>query len=642
MSEKSLDLICLGRAGVDFYAQQVGSRLEDVASFAKYIGGSSTNIACCSSRMGLRTALITRVGNEHMGEFIREQLQREGVNTRCVSTDPDRLTALVVLGIKDQDTFPLIFYRENCADMAISVDDIDGDFIASSKALLITGTHLSTEHILNTSKKALRLARESSAKTVLDIDYRPVLWGLTSKGDGETRFIASDSVTAHLQSVLPEFDLVVGTEEEIHIAGGSTDTLQALRNIRKVSEAVLVLKRGPYGASVYDGAIPGSLDDGVTVKGVTVDVLNVLGAGDAFISGFLRGWLNDEGYEPALRYANACGALVVSRHGCTPAMPTAPELDYYLENSDRIKRPDEDAELSYLHRVTTWPSPKKQLFIHAFDHRRQLVEMAQKCGADLSRIRALKELLFMATNNVIKQRGIKDSGGILCDDRFGQNVLNEATGSNMWIGRPVELPGSVPIKFEGDASIGSRLQSWPTEQIVKCLVFYSAADEVGLRQQQDDSIVELYQSCCESGHQLLLEIIPPATEKDDTGESLYQSVDHLLKLDVRPDWWKIPCVDSVSAKKICALIQETTPRCCGVVVLGLDAPVDVLAKGFEAFRGLPLVKGFAVGRTIFGESARRWLAGDCDDATLVTQVENNYKEIIDLWCHATGVKSPAA
>jgi len=642
VSEKSLDLICLGRAGVDFYAQQVGSRLEDVASFAKYIGGSSANIACCSSRMGLRSALITRVGNEHMGEFIREQLQREGVNTRCVSTDPDRLTALVVLGIKDQDTFPLIFYRENCADMAIGVDDIDGDFIASSKALLITGTHLSTEHILNTSKKALRLARESSAKTVLDVDYRPVLWGLTSKGDGETRFIASDSVTAHLQSVLPEFDLVVGTEEEIHIAGGSTDTLQALRNIRKVSEAVLVLKRGPYGASVYDGAIPGSLDDGVTVKGVTVDVLNVLGAGDAFISGFLRGWLNDEGYEQALRYANACGALVVSRHGCTPAMPTAPELDYYLENSDRIKRPDEDAELSYLHRVTTWPSPQKQLFIHAFDHRRQLVEMAQECGADLSRISALKELLFMATNNVIKQRGMQDSGGILCDDRFGQNVLNEATGSNMWIGRPVELPGSVPIKFEGDASIGSRLKSWPTEQIVKCLVFYSTADEVGLRQQQDDSIVELYQSCCDSGHQLLLEIIPPAAEKNDTGESLYQSVDHLLKLDVRPDWWKIPCVDSVSAKKICALIQDTTPRCCGVVVLGLDAPVDVLAKGFEAFRGLPLVKGFAVGRTIFGESARRWLAGDYDDATLVTQVENNYKEIIDLWCHAIGVKSPGA
>ena len=150
-SVHSIDLVCLGRAGVDFYADQIGDRLEDVASFSKYIGGSSTNIACCSSRMGLSTALITRVGNEHMGQFIREQLEREGVDTRNVVTDPDRLTALVVLGIKDQDTFPLIFYRENCADMAITIDDLDEDLITQAKALLITGTHFSTESIYKTS-----------------------------------------------------------------------------------------------------------------------------------------------------------------------------------------------------------------------------------------------------------------------------------------------------------------------------------------------------------------------------------------------------------------------------------------------------------------------------------------------------------
>lgn len=635
MADKSLDLICLGRAGVDFYAQQVGSRLEDVASFAKYIGGSSTNIACCSSRMGLRTALITRVGNEHMGEFIREQLQREGVDTRGVVTDPERLTALVVLGIKDQDTFPLIFYRENCADMAISTDDIDADFIATSKALLITGTHLSTEHILNTSKKALRLAREASVKTVLDIDYRPVLWGLTTKGDGETRFIADDSVTSHLQSVLPEFDLVVGTEEEVHIAGGSTNTLEALRNIRKVTDAVLVLKRGPFGASVYEGSIPDNLDKGVTVKGVTVDVLNVLGAGDAFISGFLRGWLNDEGYQQALRYANACGALVVSRHGCTPAMPTRPELDYYLQHSDRIKRPDEDTELTYLHRVTTWPKQWQQLYVHAFDHRKQLEDMVQECGAAVERISVLKELLYKASCNVIQTRKLEDCGGILCDDRFGKKVLHDATGGGMWIGRPIEVPGSRPIQFEGEASIGSEISSWPTEQIVKCLVYYSSADEEKLRQQQDERIVELYKSCCTSGHQLLLEIIPPADESVSIGESLYKSVEHLFNIGVRPDWWKIPCISAEYAGKLCRHIEKTTPHCCGVVVLGLDAPTAELAKGFEAFKGLGLVKGFAVGRTIFSAPGKRWLSGQCNDAELIADVEKNYGDVIDLWQRAT-------
>lgn len=637
MLDKKLDLICLGRAGVDFYAQQVGSRLEDVASFAKYIGGSSTNIACCSSRMGLNTALITRVGDEHMGEFIREQLSREGVDTRHVITDPDRLTALVVLGIKDSDTFPLIFYRENCADMAISLDDINPAFIESSKALLITGTHLSTEHILNTSRKALQIARKASVKTVLDIDYRPVLWGLTGKGDGETRFVANDNVTEHLQSVLPEFDLIVGTEEEIHIAGGSTDTLQALTNIRRTCGAVLVLKRGPYGASVYEGAIPDSLDDGVTVKGVTVEVLNVLGAGDAFISGFLRGWLNDEGYEQALRYANACGALVVSRHGCTPAMPTAPELDYYLAHSDQISRPDQDTELAYLHRVTTWPRQWSELYIHAFDHRSQLEDMAREAGVATDKIMELKKLLFTATNNVIAARGLNNSSGILCDDRFGQDVLNAATGTDTWIGRPVELPGSRPIEFEGSASIGTRLKSWPTEQVVKCLVFYSASDEATLRKQQEDRIQELYLSCCDSGHQFLLEVIPPATESLDRGESVYKSIERLFELNVRPDWWKIPCVNAGWAQKIGVLINETTPHCSGVVVLGLDAPAAELARGFEAFRGVPKVRGFAVGRTIFGVPAKDWMLGRLSDAELISSVEKNYSEIIDLWQSAVHV-----
>ncbi len=631
---KPLDLICLGRAGVDFYADQIGARLEDVGSFSKYIGGSSTNIACCSSRMGLRSALITRVGDEHMGQFIREQLQREGVDTRLVKTDPDRLTALVVLGIKDRDTFPLIFFRENCADMAISKDDVDESMIAQSKALLITGTHFSTEAIYATSKHALSLARKNKVKTVLDIDYRPVLWGLTSKGDGETRFIANDSVSSHLQSILGDFDLIVGTEEEIHIAGGSTDTLTAMRKIRTVSDAVLVLKRGPFGASVYEGDIPDSLDDGITVKGVTVDVLNVLGAGDAFISGFLRGWINGEGYEQALRYANACGALVVSRHGCTPAMPTKEELDYYLANSQNIPRPDTDTELNYLHRVTTYSRQWEQLHIHAFDHRIQFEEMANAANADVNRLPRLKQLLLQATEQVVENLTLGGQSGILCDGIFGQDVLNAATGTDLWIARPVELPKSRPLAFEGEQSIGTILKSWPLEHIVKCLVFYSTADDASIKEPQDKKIAELYDACCTSGHQLLLEIIPPA-ETMPVGESVLASVKHILNSGIRPDWWKIPCMDAASAAALCSLIETETPHCRGIVVLGLDAPAQQLADGFKAFRGLDLVKGFAVGRTIFGDASRAWLANDISDDALVSNVAKNYTAICQAWQSAT-------
>ena len=200
-----------GRFAVDFYAQQIGSRLEDVASFAKYLGGSSANTAFGCARLGLDAAMAARVGDDAMGRFLTETLAREGCDVSHVSVDPTRLTACVVLGIKDRDTFPLIFYRENCADMAVTEDDVAEEFLAQARALLITGTHFSTAHVHKVSTTALARARRNDVRTVLDIDYRPVLWGLTKRGDGETRFIASDTVTAHLQAILPLFDLVIGT-----------------------------------------------------------------------------------------------------------------------------------------------------------------------------------------------------------------------------------------------------------------------------------------------------------------------------------------------------------------------------------------------------------------------------------------------
>jgi 5-dehydro-2-deoxygluconokinase len=174
---KRLDVICIGRVAVDLYAQQIGSRLEDVASFAKYLGGSSGNVAFGTAIQGLKSAMLARVGDEHNGRFLRETLNRAGVDTEYLITDKSRLTALVMLGIKDQETFPLIFYRDNCADMALTPDDISEEYIASSRALAVTGTHLSHANTRAAVLKALEYARRHGLRTALDIDYRPVLWG---------------------------------------------------------------------------------------------------------------------------------------------------------------------------------------------------------------------------------------------------------------------------------------------------------------------------------------------------------------------------------------------------------------------------------------------------------------------------------
>jgi 5-dehydro-2-deoxygluconokinase len=184
----------------------------------------------------------------------------------------------------------------------------------------------------------LNIARDAGMQTALDIDYRPNLWGVAGHGDGESRFVESAAVTKKLQSTLHLFDLIVGTEEEFHIAGGSTNTIEALRAVRAVSAATLVCKRGAAGAVAFTGDIPDSLDEGEAGPGFPIEVFNVLGAGDGFMSGLLKGWLDGEAWPVALKYANACGAFAVSRHGCTPAYPSWEELQFFFKRGIILPR----------------------------------------------------------------------------------------------------------------------------------------------------------------------------------------------------------------------------------------------------------------------------------------------------------------
>jgi 5-dehydro-2-deoxygluconokinase len=637
-SGRPLDVVCLGRFGVDFYAQQIGARLEDVTSFAKYLGGSSANTAFGCARLGLKAGLISRVGDDAMGRFLVETIAREGCDVSHVGIDPTRLTAAVVLGIKDKDTFPLIFLRENCADMAIADAEIEEAYVAQSRALLITGTHFSTEYIDRISNLALDRARKNDVRTILDIDYRPVLWGLTKRGDGETRYIQSETVTAHLQRLLPKFDLVIGTIEEFNIAGGSTDIMQSLAAVRRHTKGVLVVKRGPMGCAVIDGQIPRSLDDAFNGSGVEVEVLNVLGAGDAFSAGFLSSWVRGEDYDACARYANACGALVVSRHGCAPAMPTRIELDYFIANAQNIPRPDQDATLTRLHRVTTPRTPREELFVFAFDHRNQFFELAQQAGADESRIARLKQLFVEAVAETEVARGLSGRIGILCDDRYGQDALNAATGRGWWIGRPAELPGSNPVVFDRGRSIGTTLIAWPREHVVKCLVQFHPDDAIENRLEQEAQIKALYDAVQASGHELLLEIIPPKSLSHEP-DTVHRALKRLYNLNIYPEWWKLEPMDTAQWRAIDALIAERDPYCRGVLLLGLSASADILAAGFRDAAASGTCRGFAVGRTIFQEPARRWLESAIDDVALKQAIRANFEGLIDAWQDARRTKS---
>ena len=630
---KTLDVITIGRSSVDLYGSQIGGRLEDMGSFAKYIGGSPTNIACGTARLGLKSAVITRVGDEHMGRFIREQLAREGVDTRGVATDTERLTALVILGIRDEEQFPLIFYRENCADMALNEADIDEGFIAQTRSVLATGTHLSNPRTAAAVLKALELARKHGAQTALDIDYRPNLWGVAGHGDGESRFVESAAVTAKLQATLHLFDLIVGTEEEFHIAGGSTDTVEALRNVRAVSGATLVCKRGAKGAVAFEGAIPDSLDDGQTGPGFPIEVFNVLGAGDGFFSGLMKGWLDGADWPTALKYANACGAFAVSRHGCTPAYPSLTELEFFLGRG--VVRPDlrNDAELEQIHWATNrqgrmggdWTTMR----VFAFDHRKQLEDMA---GYTLEKGGAFKELCLKAALQVADGQG---GHGILCDNRIGKRALHAASGTGLWIGRPCEWPGSRPLELEPElgADCGG-LEAWAREDVVKVLCFCDPDDDAATRAAQEATVKRLFEASRRNGLEFLLEIIPSKVGPVDdmTTATLIRQ---FYAIGVYPDWWKLePMTTEAAWQNAIAAIEDNDRHTRGIVVLGLDAPEAELAASFKVAAAFPLVRGFAVGRTIFGEVARDWLAGRVGDDEAVARMADRYARLCAIWDQA--------
>ena len=633
---KMLDVITIGRSSVDLYGAQVGGRLEDMGSFQKYIGGSPTNMAAGTARLGLRSGLITRVGDEHMGRFIREELAREGVDTRGVVTDPARLTALVLLGIRDERQFPLIFYRENCADMALCEDDIDPAFIALARSVVATGTHLSNARTEAAVMKALTLARANGAQTALDIDYRPNLWGLAGHGDGESRFIESAAVTAKLQATLHLFDLIVGTEEEFHIAGGTTDTIAALRAVRAVSPAVLVCKRGPMGAAAFAGDIPDTLDGGQTGPGFPIEVFNVLGAGDGFMSGLVKGWLDGEPWPVALTYANACGAFAVSRHGCTPAYPSWEELQFFLSRGVKVPALRKDAALEQVHWATNRHGDWSTMRVFAFDHRMQFEAMA---GASTARIGAFKLLCLQAALQVADGQ---PGHGILCDSRLGREALYAASGSGLWIGRPVEWPGSRPLALEPEIGPDfGGLSEWPLENVVKVLCFCHPSDDTATRDAQEAVVTRLYHAARRNRLEMLLEIIPSKVGPvdDDTAALLIQ---RFYDIGVFPDWWKLePFATDAAWAQACAAITRNDPHVRGVVVLGLDAAEDELARSLALAARHDLVKGFAVGRTIFVDAAKGWLAGNLTDAGAVAMMAERYARLCRIWDAARAAKGLA-
>lgn len=611
---KDLDLITIGRVSVDLYGQQIGGRLEDMASFAKAVGGCPANIAIGAARLGLKSALLSRVGDEAMGRFVREQLGREGVNVEGLGTDPERLTSLVLLGVRDETQFPLIFYRTDCADGALEESDVQKALIARARAVLVTGTHFAKPASDAAQRKAMRLARETGARVILDIDYRPNLWGLAGHGAGEARFVASRDVTTHLQAILPDCDLIVGTEEELHIAGGSENTIEALRAIRTLApKALIVTKRGAEGCVAFPKAIPSSLNEGICGPGFPVEVYNVLGAGDAFMAGFLSGWLRDEPLETCCTFANACGAIAVSRLLCSPEYPSAPELKHFLEQGSKHHALRHDPVLNHIHHATTRRPVPAKLAILSIDHGpHDLEPIAKRYGGDPARIPHFKTLAVRAAAAAASVRASRPGEGVgmFLDGGLGREALFRAEDHDFWVAR--QVPHGERI----------RLTEWPARQVAK-LIANGRSDARTPLSKHLGEVKQVFAAAQALGREVLIEALPPE------GETTASILETLYAEGLKPDYWLIELQhDAASWAAVDAVIGAHDPFCRGAIVIARNAQSGPeLAKAGKQAR----VAGFVGGRSVFGAAFQLWLSGGIDDEAAVELMKRQFEALADAF-----------
>ncbi len=307
------DVLTIGRSCIDLYAHQIGVPLSEVKTFDAYVGGCPANISVGTRRLGLRSALVTAVGDDEVGDFVLAFLRREGVETQFIVRKPGRRTMAAIVSIQPPETFRVTHYRDNCADRSLDLDDVGAAPVDRTRVVVVTGTGLGYEPSRAATISAAERARASGARVVADIDYRSGEW-TSAAHFGE-----------HMRALLRSAHVAVGTDEEVRAATGETDSRAAAHRLVCLGLDALILKRGRDGAIIFRRD-----DDAVSVPSFPIEVVNVLGAGDAFASGFLYGWLQGWTLERAVRMGCATGAIVVTRHGCANFMPTLAEVEKFV------------------------------------------------------------------------------------------------------------------------------------------------------------------------------------------------------------------------------------------------------------------------------------------------------------------------
>lgn len=617
---KALDLITFGEIYVDLCGEQIGAELKDTFSFRKFVGGIAATVAIGGARLGLKTALISGIAHDEMGKFLLEALQRENVNTTHLKSFPEKSSTLIMRAIHASDVNVGLFQNENPASKGLMPGDIQPAFIASSQALLIVASNFAHEKMSECSSKALIAARENGTKVILFLDQgadNPALNTLHEK----------EAFIKRLLNIVPQCDLIFGSEAAFLKITESTDIDAALKQLRTLGNAILVLKH-PEGCYAFASHIPSTWQETIHYPTIALKNRYAVEGMDAFIAGFLKGWLQNNSLEKCCQLSMFCQAIAQSQPNNMDYLPSEQGLFVATTQSPHsLEQTLHSAHFTHMHYTTTRPQPLEKHFIFQLGSLQQWEKISQTYPVDDAFIQKTKALV--AKGVAIAAQG-NPFAAIIIDEENDLDLFHLQPASYRLI-RSVDTPQAVPFQFKNNPDITQTLLQWPQSQRVKATAIYHPDDRYALRGQQEMTLNLLHRSCRETKHELFLELAPPANSLI-TASTIAHIMQRFYEIGIYPDGWIISVPrDQRSWDSIAKVISDNDPYCQGVVVSTPAASLEQLNMIFDIVSKQKCCQGFIAGKNLFHPLLEQWFNQKLTEHAFIDMVATSFHQVMLRW-----------
>lgn len=605
-NEKNIDLICFGRIGVELVSEQITTDLGRSQSFYKYLGGTTANIAVGCSRMGLTSAVVSKVGNDPFGDFVMRSLTEENVITSSITSSKDYLTGMTFLSKNLDRNLSQLHYREQCADMNLTVGSGTRDIFSTAKAFLFSGICLSSHRMLTTTISYLMQAKELGLKVIFNIDYIPSLWGVTAKTDVNSTSIHSISVGKAMQKILPYCDLVIGSSSEICLLGGNESQSFALKKIKEIAKDVIVVENSDDGSCmIFDT----SSITGLKIPSRLTTIDNYLGAKDAFITGFLSGYLTEEELNTCGLWGNACSALVAGRAPGSTSLPYIFEMKQFLEHGNHCEK---NALLTHRANAENLPS---NLFILDLE---TLVKQENLSTESLSE---LKNYIFSGVSK-IKTNFPALNMGLAISHKLTPNIVLDAYKQNLFLTSPIEL-----------SEITSRdllltVRETVANSLIKATYRINLTGSGQTQSNQRSKLQELYNITNTFQRSLAIEVVITDLDNKNYCDQLQQVVNDIYAQEIYPLIWMIQCPSN--SKQLALINEEIQKHDANARTIIVDSSAFFNEAIKFASQDLNTI-GFSVGGSIIADAISAFQKNPTNATTITDNINNKLLDYCELW-----------